>query len=374
MVLKAAKDRLLFWLKASGALADEVNDVPVDELVSTYARLKQESFTLPQSTGAHVDLNMFNPLSKISSGNPWAVQYDNQNHMNEIKLDVDRTHQEHALFQVAAVQKSLINILFVFGKVHALPYRQGMNEIGAVIFSVVAEGSEGSGLYEEQEGIAYAMLSGLMMRVGVADFFYQASVSQPKTSSGGGLSPLLSRCDKIFELLAQKDARLHKHLVMNDVVPNLFLLRWVRLLFAREFSISSTVEVWDGLFSHMVAGERLEFPSMVDYFAIAMVINVRSALLVSDNSGCFSILLKYPQVDHLGQLLDLALRVKQGGTLAIANPPAQQPQMSKRDVVLSDLSSIIADLRNSQAARSIEREIKRLEQVVGYLKPPASGR
>ena len=374
------QDRLLFWLRATGSIPNDAREVPVDTLVANYSRLKQDSFAISVNTGSGVDLSKFNPLSKVSAGNPWASQYENQNRMNEIKLDVDRTHQEVKLFQTEEVQKSLMNILFVFGKVHSLPYRQGMNEIGAIIFSVVSEGYEPSTderdikSAEVRESIGYTIFSSLMMNIGIVDFFFSKSVQHEKPISNSAPSPLLSRCEKIFDLLSQKDARLHKHLVMNDIAPNLFLLRWVRILFSREFSIANTVRIWDFLFAQILPGEPASFPSTIDYFAIAMVLNIRQSLLSSDNSGCFSLLLKYPSVDHVGQLLDLTVRVKQGSLVVASAPPILNMQASsKRDMVLSDLAAVIADLRNSQVAKSIEREISKLEHVVGYLKAP-SGR
>jgi TBC1 domain family protein 5 len=366
MTVQEASTNIKAWLSFTGTLPDSDSESVFEDLLAAYCKIKQAAFTLPVSN--EMDLNKFNPLSKVSSGNPWAVQFENQSRMNEIKLDVDRTHQEVDLFQREDVQKSLINILFVFGKVYAIPYRQGMNEIAAIIFTVVSGACVTSSM-ETKESVAYAILSGLMMKKRLADFFFPEAVThKSEMESGGGSSPLLSRCEKIFELLGQKDARLHKHLVMQDVAPNLFLLRWVRLLFAREYSIPITIKIWESLFEDTGPGDPFEFPCMVDYLAVAMILNVRQSLMCSDNSGCFSILLKYPTVEDVGQLLDLADRLKQGRSPVVMVP--QQP--TKRELVVSELSSVIADLKKSEVAKSIQREITKLEDIVGYLKTPSA--
>ena len=377
-----AHDRMHKWYIASGAGEPGENSIPFESLASEYASVKANSFNLPVHTADNIDLNRFNPLSKVTSGNPWTVQYENQNRLNEIKLDVDRTFQDMAFFRKPEVQKSLIDVLFVFGKVRKLSYRQGMNEICAIVYHIVSEGFDAESqlpvavpILVVKEAVAYAILSALMMKVGIADFFYAQSVlhAPPSADNMTSSSPLLERCDKIFDLLCQKDQRLHKHLVMNDISPNLFLVRWIRLWFSREFSFASTILVWDFILNHIRPGSQLDFPSVVDYLAIAMLVNVRQSLLASDNSGCFTLLLKYPPPPDLGQLLDLALQVQAGVPVhapVVQRMPAAPtpPQSTRRDRVVSDLAAVIQDLKKSEASRNIQREIAKLEEIVKFLK------
>ena len=382
---QTAYHRILKWFSGTGAGKPEGDELPFEALLADYASVKESAFNLPLHSTGNVDLNRFNPLSKVTAGNPWTVQYENQNRVSEIKLDVDRTFQEMEFFRRPEIQQSLINVLFVFGKARNLAYRQGMNELCAILFHVVHEGVEAMpqrpahvALAELREAVTYALFTGLLTKVGLADFFFAQSVLNPpkSTDSRPGTSPLLERCDKIFDLLCQKDQRLHKHLVMNDISPNLFLVRWVRLWFVREFSFANTLRIWDFVFSHIDLGSRLDFPSVVDFLAVAMLINVRQSLLVSDNSGCFTLLLKYPQPADVGQLLDLTLQVKAGVPVhapaqapVVQSMPAVSQAATKRDRVLTDLAGVIHDLRNSDVSRSIQREIGKLEEIVKFLKP-----
>ena len=50
-----------------------------------------------------------------------------------IRLDVDRTFQKLDFFHSASTKSTLENILFVWSMNHELGYRQGMNEIVAVL-------------------------------------------------------------------------------------------------------------------------------------------------------------------------------------------------------------------------------------------------
>lgn len=54
-----------------------------------------------------------------------------------IKNDIDRTFQEMALFQKEEVKELMVNVLFTWAKLNpAISYRQGMNELLAVLFIV----------------------------------------------------------------------------------------------------------------------------------------------------------------------------------------------------------------------------------------------
>ena len=354
--------------------------IPPLSIISDYSSRKDEAFHLQLKSIGNVDINKFNPLSKVVSGNPWAAQYDNLNRVNEIKLDVDRTYQEIPFFRSSDVQSSLINILFVFGKSNNMPYRQGMNELCAIIFHVV---SDGMGALDEipgdhppsdiKEAVAYSIFDSLMRKVGIADFFYSHTVVDLSPQDEKGKSPLLDRCDKIFDFLCQKDGRLHKHLTVSDISPNLFLLRWVRVLFSREFSFEKTLLIWDFLFERFPLEKPLGFPCAIDCFAVAMLLNIRQSLLESDNSGCFGLLLKYPEPTNLEHLFNLAIKVIDGDSVAMQAPPILQPiaTVTRRDRAIADLASVIEGLRNSEVSRSINREIGRLEDLLNFLRTGA---
>lgn len=377
--------RLHTWSRSLGLIVGESVDLPLPSIISHYATVKEGAFNLSVQSSAGIDPNKFNPLSKVTAGNPWTAQYENQNRVNEIKLDVDRTFQEMAFFQNSRVQKALINVLYVFSKKENLQYRQGMNEVCAILFYTVSEGidalpaevkSKIVDLEEAREAVCYGLLLSLMMKIGIADFYYTQPVVATD-SPASTASPILQRCEKVFDLLAQRDARLHKHLVTNDISPNLFLVRWLRLMFIREYGFSNIMRVWDFILQHVSIADSkpLSFPCVIDYVALAMVLNIRQSLLTSDNAGCFTILLKYPNVFDIGQLLDLAIQLRGSGA-PIANParavaPARvsASASSRRDKVLSDLGSVIEDLRNSEVAKSVEREIAKLEDLVNFLKP-----
>jgi TBC1 domain family protein 5 len=90
------------------------------------------------------------------------------------------------------------------------------------------------------------------------------------------------------ELLPLYDPALAEHLTNLDVVPQIYLIRWIRLLFGREFEMNDVLALWDVLFAE---DQTLE---IANYIAIAMLLRVRWHLLEGDYNTVLGILLKYP--------------------------------------------------------------------------------
>merc|ERR1712110_340000 len=75
-----------------------------------------------------------------------------------------------------------------------------------------------------------------------------------------------------FVLLRQYDPQLWAHLEEANVLPQLYLIRWLRLLFTREFTIEQSFIIWDELF-------KSKGMELADYFCVAMLCYIRESLL-----------------------------------------------------------------------------------------------
>ena len=89
-----------------------------------------------------------NPNKKITQGDPlsmaaaeantsdpeWSQYHKDQEVKKLIGLDLDRTYQEIDLFLQSKNKTMLANILFIWSKLNDVGYRQGMNELLAVIY------------------------------------------------------------------------------------------------------------------------------------------------------------------------------------------------------------------------------------------------
>lgn len=92
---------------------------------------------------------MANPKKIVYSGDPLGgsqkpkkqteTSWDSFHQDNDLKkiilLDINRTYQDKALFHDNAIKESFVNVLYIWAKENSsLSYKQGMNEILAVIF------------------------------------------------------------------------------------------------------------------------------------------------------------------------------------------------------------------------------------------------
>lgn len=63
-------------------------------------------------------------------------------------------------------------------------------------------------------------------------------------------SVISKRCTRIYsDHLKQLEPNLHKHLLENEVVPELHLTRWLRCMLSREFSLENSLKIWDFILS-----------------------------------------------------------------------------------------------------------------------------
>jgi len=185
-----------------------------------------------------------------------------------------------------------------------------------------AEGELGIILSEKfMEHDAYSMFENLMNGaqgvVAITDFY---SLS-PAPESSTGLTPVREASSAIYHLLASVDSSLHSHLVELGVEPQYFALRWLRVLFGREFSLDNLLFIWDEIFSSPNHSYSTDI-SMTDYqfkvlssprgalilsMAVSMMLHLRSSLLGSEHAtSCLVRLLNFPEDIDLKTLIEKA--------------------------------------------------------------------
>lgn len=89
-----------------------------------------------------------------------------------------------------------------------------------------------------------------------------------------------------------------------EIPLHIFGIRWLRLLFGREFGLPDMMIIWDAIFA-----ESLSF-DLVDFIFVAMIMCIREKLLNSDYTQCLSYLMKYPGGAFLTRIIQLALHLK----------------------------------------------------------------
>ncbi|VDM67756.1 unnamed protein product, partial [Strongylus vulgaris] len=221
-----------------------------------------------------------------------------------ISKDVGRTFPELEFFQQEHIRRMMCDILLIYAKENSyVSYKQcvffHMNSLNMCFFEHHLVNFSG-------------MFCEVMLEVAK---WYEDNSSSPKPSvneSGPFMrvqdatptSHIMRELVVIGERLHSVDPILADHLSHLDIPPQLYGIRWLRLLFGREFSIHDLLYVWDVL----LCDRPME--RMVECIFIAMLIQIRHLLLQSDYGGCLQYLMRYPPVVDVTTFIQQALHFR----------------------------------------------------------------
>ncbi|XP_051526365.1 TBC1 domain family member 5-like isoform X2 [Myxocyprinus asiaticus] len=301
----------------------------IKELRAQYEKIKEMHITNPRKAAGQQDLVVNNPLSQ-DEGSLWNKFFQDKELRVMIKQDVLRTFPEMLYFQEEDVRTKLTDILFCYARENEqLLYKQGMHELLAPIVFVLhcdhqafQHASETANPSEEmkvlldpkfQEHDAYAMFSQLMetaepwfssfereVRKGKEEMLTSIPFARPQDS--GPSVAIVTKVNRIQDQLVKKhDIELYMHLNRLEIAPQIYGIRWVRLLFGREFPLQDLLVVWDALFADSITLD------LVDYVFVAMLLYIRDALITSNFQTCLGLLMHYPPIGDIHSLLLKAL-------------------------------------------------------------------
>ncbi|KAH0268953.1 RabGAP/TBC, partial [Aureobasidium melanogenum] len=209
----------------------------------------------------------------------------------------------------------LLDVLFVFCKLNPdVGYRQGMHELLAPILWVVEKDAVPSKATDdsssEDKMLCHVFdsdfvehdtftLFGIVMQ-GAKSFYEQAAHAAPSKLTAAPVkpaatleNPILTRIHRIFdEFLPHVDPTLARHLQEIDLIPQVFLMRWIRLLFGREFGFDDVLSMWDAIFA--------DDPSLeiVDLVCLNMLLRLHWELMDADYNTALTLLLRYPALEN----------------------------------------------------------------------------
>eukprot|EP00339_Tiarina_fusa_P005127 CAMPEP_0117046714 /NCGR_PEP_ID=MMETSP0472-20121206/32295_1 /TAXON_ID=693140 ORGANISM="Tiarina fusus, Strain LIS" /NCGR_SAMPLE_ID=MMETSP0472 /ASSEMBLY_ACC=CAM_ASM_000603 /LENGTH=481 /DNA_ID=CAMNT_0004759161 /DNA_START=11 /DNA_END=1456 /DNA_ORIENTATION=+ len=352
----------------------------------SYNQLKEEYLINPyEETDESENLLVNNPLSQVEDS-PWQTYFQNKELQNEILQDIVRTYPEKEFFQEEKVRNMMLNILFIVAKRNPTTgYRQGMHELLAPIIYLLHKESVPVG--ELQDHVAYlasseeyiehdAFIIFDTLMVHMDQWFVRTSStmrgSRSTLNDGNSLdntssSPIVQKCKKVQDIMLKKiDPILHSFLTDMGIEPQIYALRWIRLLFGREFHLDDVLTIWDAIFAF---GDELK---LVEYICLAMVLYLRDQLLEMDNSGCLRRLLNYPPVEdvtifitsaiHLADPTGNAVKTLNTSNSSVKAKPKTKPQPVSANI--SELFSPNEDTTSQVVTSSnpMERLTEKLKQ------------
>ncbi|CAD6939585.1 unnamed protein product [Tilletia controversa] len=301
-----------------GSLPPEVD---ADSSITTVARPLGRTQT--SSSGKVDNLQVNNPLS-LESSNPWPEHFASLDVLQTIKNDVERAFpdfeaentegdaggddESHSgFFKQGRVAQGLTHILYVWSKINSdIGYRQGMHELAGAIWlarermSVAQSADEGQDLLSKFGDIRYVehdtySIFDELMRTHRQCFEWKqpaapvAPPGQEAPPSKPTVSAIIQRCEQVQVLIRQVDPSLGSKLDELDIEPQLWAMRWIRMLFLREFDLLTAFRLWDGIF--IADAHSLD---LVNFLCVAMLLRIRGKLFGADNSMALQLLLRFP--------------------------------------------------------------------------------
>ncbi|XP_049606954.1 TBC1 domain family member 5 isoform X6 [Syngnathus scovelli] len=329
--LRSSRFRSVCWKLYLEALPEDKSQWinKTKELRGQYEKIKETHITNPRKAAGQQDLVVNNPLSQDEES-PWNKFFQDKELKGMIKQDVLRTFPEIRYFQDEDVRTKLTDILFCYARENEqLLYKQGMHELLAPIVFVLhcdhqafQHASETASASDEMKCVldplylehdAYALFSLLMetaepwfscyereVRRGKEEMLTSIPFARPQDS--GPSVAIVTKVNRIQDLLVKKhDVELHMHLNRLEIAPQIYGIRWVRLLFGREFPLQDLLVVWDALFADSITLD------LVDYVFVAMLLYIRDAMIASNFQTCLGLLMHYPPIGDINSLLQKAL-------------------------------------------------------------------
>ncbi|KDR24084.1 TBC1 domain family member 5 isoform X2 [Zootermopsis nevadensis] len=271
-----------------------------------------------------------NPLSQKAES-IWHQYFCDKELQAVIRQDVIRTFPGVDFFRKEMIQDAMVNILFCYARENpAMCYRQGMHEILApllfvlhcdhqallhtreqvTVSGVTAEVLDPTFIQEDAYTIFCRIMCGIESCYRINDLtptptgYFPANIQSPfgNGSQNQSENEVVAQLNWIRDnLLAPADPQLYEHLQQLDIPLPLFGIRWLRLLFGREFPLQDLLVLWDAIFAE---GENFE---LVNYIVVAMLIAIKYQLLNGDYTTCMTYLMRYPGAVDITYIIEHAL-------------------------------------------------------------------
>lgn len=350
--LQSSRIRSIYWriLLTLGDSPPDTWMTQINKQRDTYSELynKYMNNNIVDDIDNHLDpLTASIQQNKAISNGVWPEYWYNTQLLDDIKKDLCRTHGELLYFQSATIQCIMCNVLFVWCKQHPeLSYRQGMNEIVAIVVYVLYNDIHTDNHPNHHKPhILYHMLQLRYIEHDVYTVFnLLMNVLSPLYNTDQNSSTnITQRCQQLeSQFIQQLNPELHQHLQFNHVSTQLYALRWYRLLFTREYNdIDDILVLWDSIIAH-----RETMLYYCDCVCSALIIAHTDELMSGDNTDCLTLLMQQSTTGiTVRQLINSALNIQRqlDNRSTVLQPPVAH-SLQPSTVIHSDASHVTAML------------------------------
>jgi len=269
-------------------------------------------------------------INNFYNADEWNNFYKVSDEAKEILLDLERTYSDINFFREH--QTTICRILLVFANEHQeFKYMQGMNELIAPLFYVVFQDSvylkeKASAIKEMKisesypfpnvfeknnisplellnticsesyaEADTYALFCELMKVAG--DWFDSQFISDGSYND----IRVVAKCHQILLRLQVKDGELSKAISRIRMNPPLYLVKWIRILFAQVFPFDELLSIWDAIFAHSTDCE------LIEYICTGILVYIRDELITNDVTDAMNALFSFKGKSKSKEIINLAL-------------------------------------------------------------------
>lgn len=260
-----------------------------------------------------------------------ASNCDHKDLFKTIQRDVVRTFPDMEFFRRSEMQSILENVLFNYASENNhISYKQGMHELLATLIYVLHTDSQNclinyEGGYANDsiatllslkylEHDAFHTFCALMKSIEswyqndeilIIPASFDGTNKRTSSKSSRQVSSVLSIKLRIISesIVRTYDPELFNHLEALQIAPQIYGIRWMRLLFGREFEFLDLLTVWDAIICDQVS------MSLTDYIFASMLITIREELVNGDYTECLNNLMRY-QFKDVQYVIKLALHLR----------------------------------------------------------------
>merc|ERR1719233_548015 len=127
----------------------------------------------------------------------------------------------------------------------------------------------------------------------------------PWFTSNSTVNKLVDSLDSIQNVLLRRhDPALFARLEKLEILPQIYGIRWLRLLFGREFAFRDTLLLWDVIFADSCP------PRLCDQLMVSLLMAVRDLLLKYEYQDAVQLLMKLPSNLSVTYCTQFALHLK----------------------------------------------------------------
>ena len=192
------------------------------------------------------------------------------------------------------------------------------------------------------------------MNKGIKKLYFEVEINQNQNNEIQEY--LLQRCNNIInKKIRLQNENLFKHFKNNGIDCEIFLQKWLKCLFDREFDYKITLRIWDVLIYDNEINDIKDY-NLVDYICVSMIDNIKDKLIKTDQAENLEMLFNYPKINSAYFIIENAINIRNNLIDKEKEDDIKQEEMKKKRM---NLMKQIEDIDKTTSNNRIESSKKK---------------